>query len=390
MTRARRRDLPAIYDLVSACFPEAPRAIFVAQYERDSTMRLRHARIGREDGRVLAHVRIFARRMLVRGVPVAAGGIGAVATAADARDAGHATALLREAIDQMRRDSIAVSFLFTGIPGFYERLGWRVVREPELSADAREAAALAHDPAVRVRAATGADLGAMLRIYRRASAGGTGAIVRTARTWRDATAWLDEDASFVAQVRGAPVAYLRSRARHFGRQILEAEHLPGHAGAIAALVAAAGQRAAEDGAPLVTLAPEGHALALALQTLPSTRSTPHVRFPEMLRIIDLRTLLDALMPWLRARAAGHRGGKLVLGLRAPDEQRAAVVFEGASARIASVRAEIELDEAGTLRALFGQARASSLVRPRPPAGVARRLDALLPETPLRFWNSDRI
>ncbi len=81
---ARRSDLPRIYDLLDVAFPEAPHELFVNQIECDSTFRLRHARVAVEGSTIVAHARVFARLMLARGVPVAAAGVGAVATHPDA------------------------------------------------------------------------------------------------------------------------------------------------------------------------------------------------------------------------------------------------------------------------------------------------------------------
>lgn len=388
---ARRRDLPAIYDVLEQAFTDAPISLFVAQTEGDSTLRMRHARVAVDGGRVVAHVRIFARRMLVRGVPVAAGGIGSVASHPDARGGGLPTALLRDAIDVMRSDNVPVSFLFTGIPQFYERVGYRTVREPSFVADAGEVASIAHDGGYALRAIDGDDTPALLTLYRRATAGTTGAIVRTARTWRDAQAWLAEDAAapLVAEWNGRTVAYMRARDRDYGYHLLEAEHAPGHAAAIAPLLAAAGRRAVALGRSVVTVAPAGHALAVALRSLPSTRETDDVRYPMMMRIISLRALIDALLPHLASRADTHRGAAFSLGLRAPGDSLTLDV-RGATARIGRGMPQYTLDEGATLDALLGQRRAGALLRPRAPAEVRRRVDALLPETPLHFWNSDRI
>lgn len=279
---ARKADLPAVYDLLERAFPEAPRALFVAQTEGDSTFGLHHARVAIIDGQVAGYVRIFARTMLVRGVPVAAGGIGSVATRSDARGGGIATAL-RDAIAEMWERGMAVSFLFTGISAFYKRLGFRIVREPYFEADAREAAATPHTGLYDVRAMTERDVPRLLAIYRRSIAGGTGAIARTARTWRDAAHWLAEydGGCFVAERNGVPVAYLRSRCRTYGHQILEAECAPRHDGAVPALLAAAGRHALEHRERLVMLAPDDHPLATALRALPATRETAAVRFPMM-------------------------------------------------------------------------------------------------------------
>lgn len=272
---ARRRELRHVYDLLARAFPDAPRKTFVAQTEHDSTYRRRHARVAVEDGRVLAYVRIFARTMLVRGEPVAAGGIGWVATHPDARGRGLATALMRDAIDVMRREDMRLSFLFTGIPAFYERLGYRIVPQHQLQADAAEAASVIPSSRHRLRRMFRRDVPALLEIYRTATAGTTGAVVRTERTWRDAQRWIAEDREgcFIALERRCPIAYVRSRCRPWGHEIIEMEFHPGHEDAATTLLRAVGWRASHHDEPLVALVSPPHPLAEALQSLQSTRET---------------------------------------------------------------------------------------------------------------------
>ncbi len=390
---ARRDDLPAIYDLLEQCFPEAPRTLFVAQTEADSTFRLRHARVAVLDSRIAGYVRIFARTMRVRGVPLPAGGIGSVATAPDARHAGIASMLMRDAIERMRRDGIAVSFLFTGIPGFYERLGYRIVREPFFTADAAEAAALAAPSLYDVRPATDADLPGLVALHRAATAGTTGSVYRTRRQWRDAQHWLAEtpgEAS-IAELHGRIVAYTRTRCRTYGHEIMELEHRPGHAEAVPQLVAAASRLALAHGEPLVTVAPESHQLAVALATLRSTRATTDVRYPMMMRIVSLEATLRALLPYLTTRAAGHPGPPFRARLHTIDESAVIDVRpRSVTLRANSAPAEVDLDPAATLDALLGQRLPSRSARPRPAPELRRRLDAQFPPAPLHFWNSDRV
>lgn len=292
---ARKSELPEVCNLLALAFDEAAPQMFVDQTERDSTFQLRHARVAIVDGHVAGYVRIFARTMLVRGVPLAAGGIGSVATHPDARHAGTATALMRDAIEQMRREGMALSFLFTGIPAFYERLGYRTVREPYFEADANEAAAIAEARLYDIRPMTAADDRTIIRIRTRAIAGTTGAVVHTLRTLRDDRHWLDEDADgcLIAERTGLPVAYLRSRCRPYGHQILEAEWLPGHVGAIASLLAATGRRAASHGESIVALAPDDHPLSTALRTLPATIEQSTFRYPMMVLALTSDRTIDA-------------------------------------------------------------------------------------------------
>ena len=285
---ARRSDLPAIYRLLAEAFPEAPH-LFVPQTEHDPTFRFRHARVAIVDGRVVAYVRTFARRMLVRGVPLSAGGIGSVATSPDVRNSGYATLLLEDANREMERDGMAISFLFTGIPGFYERLGYRVVPEPYFEMSRAEVARSLDAHRHEVRAIRPADAPQLLVIYRRAIAGKTGAILRTRRAWD--VPWLEETAGFVAtDSSGEVVGYIRSRCRPPGRpglshQILEAECMPGADGAIEDLLAAVARYPCDCGDKISVLAPDASALAHTLRRIGGTAESPLFEHPMMLRPI---------------------------------------------------------------------------------------------------------
>ncbi|MEX0749455.1 MAG: GNAT family N-acetyltransferase [Dehalococcoidia bacterium] len=391
---ARPGDLPQIYDVLNAAF-DTPIELFMAQTERDSTCRWRHARVAEVDGRIVAHVRVFARTMLVRGAPVRAGGIGSVATLPQHEGSGYATVLLYDAIQEMHRLGMVVAYLFTDRVSFYERVGFRVVEQPGFRVRPQEAAATPVDGIYAIRPVEPDDVASLLRIYRTATVGTSGAIVRTESIWRDAQTWLGEDHAgcVVAERAGRPVAYLRARSRPDDYQILEGEHMPGHDPAIAPLLATAGRRAKALRAPLVASVPGDHALATALRSLPSTTwstGIDHVAHPMMMRVVSLDRLLDALLPQIRDRARTHRGEPFSLTLHAPDGEQATLAVSGASVSIRRRNGAYALDEAGTLAALLGQRRATKLVRPRPPADAARRIDSLFRQAPLHFWNSDRI
>jgi hypothetical protein len=131
-------------------------------------------------------------------------------------------------------------------------------------------------------------------------------------------------------------------------------------------------------------------LSTILRDLPSTRETTHVQHPMMARIVSLDALIGALSgPW-SALARTTPGPPFTLVITAPGGQSRTLNVRAASLRAIRGRATYSLNEAATFDAIFGQRCASDLVRPRPPAEVRRRIDALLPETALHFWNSDRI
>ena len=286
---ARRKDLPAVYDLLGISFT-TPREYFVNQTEKDATYRLGQTRIVEMDGRIVSHVRIFHRQMLVRGVALPVGGVGSVATHPDYRRHGFATALLQDAIERMERAGYALSFLWTGLAPFYERLGWRVVLQPIYTARPEEAARLSTAATVSVRPLASADLSAVARIYRRATEGGTGAIVRTLRYWRDHMTWVDDDPEgfLVAERRGQVVAYVRSKAEVGNHlRLLEGEVLPGAESALKILVAELGRLAVRRRLTSVLgIIPPGHPLSQLLESLPSTYVATNIALPTMIRPIS--------------------------------------------------------------------------------------------------------
>jgi aminoglycoside 2'-N-acetyltransferase I len=76
-----------------------------------------------EDGEILAHAAVVPRTLHTGGIDVPTGYVEVVATWPAHRRRGHATAVMREVNDHIDR-SFALGALSTGIPGFYERLGW--------------------------------------------------------------------------------------------------------------------------------------------------------------------------------------------------------------------------------------------------------------------------
>ncbi len=282
--------------VLETAFPEASPETFKAQVERDSTFRLRQARVAMADGRLVGCLRIFSRTMLVRGVPIKVGGIGSVATLPRARGAGIATALLGDAIEVMRAEGMALSFLFTGIPAFYERLGYEIVREPYFEALKTDITSRKHHAwyYTAPQMDLSKDMRQLLAIYRAAIVGSTGSIVRTKQTWLDTRWWVDlVSRAWVARRDGEPVAYIRSRCREYGHQILEAECRSGHEDAVRQLV----EITAYNGCAcerIVALAPHAHPLAVALRALPSTVETTDVRYPMMMRVISEPLLREQL------------------------------------------------------------------------------------------------
>jgi GNAT superfamily N-acetyltransferase len=125
--RARADEESATTDLWAACLPVPIERL---RYEhRIDPDRLRRTFVAVDPtGEVLSAV-AYARRQLrdAAGRPRLVGAVTCVATRESARGQGHARRLLDFALAGMRDEGCAWSILFTDVPGYYERLGWRAM-----------------------------------------------------------------------------------------------------------------------------------------------------------------------------------------------------------------------------------------------------------------------
>jgi GNAT superfamily N-acetyltransferase len=403
---ARPADMPAAYELLSLCFPDARPDLFRRQTEHDSTFRWRHARVVEVDGAVVGYLRIFDRRMWLRGARLRgarlrAAGIGSVATHPDYRRRGLATALLRDTLAFLRREGYHLSFLGTEIAApFYERLGWRIVRQPSHGAPAAEAAGLPERPGLTIRPFVPSDLAAVARIHARATRGRTGAVVRSLRYWTDHLSWIDDDpGGFLVATAGRRgiAAFVRSRSERWASTlvVLDAHCRAGAEACLAPLLGALGRYAVGQGLKGVQASlPEGHPLAAAFARLPSAGVTTDTRFPLMMRVVDLPGLLQPLTPLLAERLGATKARAACLAFEEDGERTYLCVGpEGVrlARRPAGEVASVTPGEAVTL--LLGQKNVREALAPSadlPSEGALSALGQLLPRETLHFCTADRI
>ena len=91
--RASAEDVEPILDLLA--FYERPRSYFEPFYLSDPSYRPEHSWVADQDGRLVAHLRIFDRSVRVGGVGLRIAGVGNVITAPEYRGHGYAGQLLR-------------------------------------------------------------------------------------------------------------------------------------------------------------------------------------------------------------------------------------------------------------------------------------------------------
>jgi predicted acetyltransferase len=395
--------MPAAYELLSLCFPNTCPDLFRRQTEHDSTFRWRHGRVIEVDGAVVGYLRIFDRRMWLRGARLRAAGIGSVGTHPDYRRRGLATALLRDTLALLRRDGYHLSFLGSEVAAsFYERLGWRIVRQPSHGAPTAEAARLPDRQAgLTIRPFAPSDLTAVARIHARATRGRTGAVARSLRYWTDHMSWMDDDAGggflVAASGRRGIAAFVRSRSERWAStlMVLDAHCRAGAEACLTTLLGALGRYAVSQGLKGIQASlPEGHPLADAFAELPSAGVTTEVRFPFMMRVMNLPDLLRRLAPLLGERLPAVNARPVSVGFDEDGERtylRIARNGVQVAARPAGEVVPVAPGEAVTL--LVGQQGVRDVLAPAagpPSEGALSALEQLLPRQTLHFCNADGI
>jgi predicted N-acetyltransferase YhbS len=127
-------DLPQVIDLLDTIF-RREKGIVDQSVLSDFPLvfaagNLQNCRVICHDGRVISHAAVWPRTMMIDGHRVGVGIIVLVATARDARHRGHAAALMKDLQDSMPALGCDIGLLWTGVPGFYQRLGWTLNSPP--------------------------------------------------------------------------------------------------------------------------------------------------------------------------------------------------------------------------------------------------------------------
>jgi len=299
--RAGPGDVDAILDLLVEY--GLPRAYFEPLYLADRSYRPGQSWIAEQDGQLVAHLRVYDRRIRLHGVAVRIAGVGNVITGRAFRGQGYAGRLLAATAAGAAADGFAYSLLWTHLPVLYERYGWALIDQPAVRAT------MPAPPITRTRARIvpfqPADLPDTMRLYEATNARRTGPTVRSPDYWRAQLSWLGEDPGGFLLARrqdGSLGAYVRSRRRNGDVEILELGLAPEDLDLGRALVARVAQR---------------HGGQLQARLPPSlmdvvSRGEPDVEDDSRFMgcVVSLQLLVQALLPVLRGRlnAAGLRGG----------------------------------------------------------------------------------
>ena len=110
---------------------EAAHPRYWSYIHEEPTYRLDQSRIVFDQGRIVAHLRVWDRCIRLRGEVLRVGGIGSVMTHPECLGQGYASALLRDTEDYLLEGGYDLGMLFTIIgTAFYDRLGWIPIALP--------------------------------------------------------------------------------------------------------------------------------------------------------------------------------------------------------------------------------------------------------------------
>lgn len=384
--RAIRLDeLEACLDVWDAAFEETPREYFRKYFTGDPWFQPEYTRCAFEGKRMVSALQIVRREVRVGQVTLTMGGIANVGTVPAYRSKGYSTQLLRDAIAVMEREGFDFSMLFTGIHGFYTRLGWESLPVTVISAEIREELP-APEGGYRIRPLADTDLESICACYEQCNAGRSFTVVRSPAYLRGWMGWEErtpEDV-FVAEAAGKLVGYIAAPVND-ALSITEIGWLPAYAECVYSLMLHVARRAREREVAQARLyLPRDPVLMGAIRAL-FHRLSWHEEMP-MVRLIRLQPLVNKLLPELsrRVRLVGAKG---TVRLRLPTGTTGLRATGDEVVRDANALPEVTLSQAQFLGLVMGVAGADELPEPLPPQTRAL-LNVLFPRQPAVYWRWD--
>ena len=198
--------------LWSSVFPEDA-AYFAERLAAEGDCGLETTWLALVDGQIVSAAQVFPYWAQLGQTSVRIGGIGNVATRPDYRGRGLAQAILNAQIHWMGANGVAVSILYTGIPAFYEPLGWRIAPREVLVVEGPALAALNAEPqtSYEVNQYRTSDAEEVCRLYEAFNAGRSGSRIRDLTyVHASSTRTLRRGAFLLARRNGRLAGYVRA------------------------------------------------------------------------------------------------------------------------------------------------------------------------------------
>ncbi|MDO8589479.1 MAG: GNAT family N-acetyltransferase [Armatimonadota bacterium] len=362
---------------------------FVHYVRGDPWFKNDYCRVYLDNGRIVSALNICRREVRVGSVTLTMGGIGNVGTDPEYRGKGYSSQVLRDAALVMRDDGMDFSILYTGINGFYERLGWRTLPVPYLWGKLRAAESSGGPYTIR-HYDVGKDAAALLRIYDQFNAGLLMSAVRTEHYWRKFClheyhpAWT----ILLAENDSQPVAYTMTRVAENMLVFDELGYLSGHEQGLGVLMRKAAEDALDKSASEVRVEPATDETVTALASeIARGFEFRHTNY-GMVLFFDLNRTFSRLLPELdkRVQATGLAGSVTIdtevgsIGLRSDGAGIAIVATSDTDSRA-------KLTQPDLARLIFGMGPVQD-VKSEVAEPARQFLSTLFPPRPFVYWHAD--
>lgn len=290
------------------------------------------------DGRIVSHLHLTERQIRFGSVTIPVNGVIWVGTLPEFRGMGFAQNLMRLASERGKESGAAVQVLTTGMPQFYQPLGWGICGRqttaqimsrnlPQVSDGVVDGRAAWH-----VRPWRQVELGDLMSLYEIQFSRTTGSVIRTEEYWRWMIGRRYAHVIWVACLGEAVKGYAFIK----DHKILEIAVDPAHPQALRSLLSRVRAEALERAYPEVTVAaPSDHPVVEVVREASGRvlDQDLHEGSASMYHIPDVGRFLRGILPELARRAAEAKCPlPLELGIT-NDDERWLIHIQGKHSRV---------------------------------------------------------
>jgi ribosomal protein S18 acetylase RimI-like enzyme len=330
-------DHEAIYQTLLHVFHGPDRDSFLGAIN-DPVYRPDQRILAKVDGRIVSHLHLTERRVRFGSITIPVNGVMWVGTLPEFRGMGFAQNLMRLASERGKESGVAVQVLTTGMPRFYNALGWGTCGRqttavtmsrnlPQVSDGVVEGRASWH-----VRPWRQVELGDLMSLYEQQFARTTGAVVRSEEYWRWMIGRRYAHVIWVACLGEAVKGYAFIK----DHRILEIAVDPAYPQALRSLLGRVRAEALERAYPEVSVAaPANHPVIESIREASGRVFDQDVYdgSASMYHIPDLGRFLKTILPELDRRVAEAKATlPLELGISTEDE-RWMIHIQGKQSRV---------------------------------------------------------
>lgn len=385
-----RTELEAVYELLGQSF-SVGRDYFQERLDFDSTYALSTTWVGLQQERITSTIQIFPLHCRIEDAVVKVGGIGSVATAAEAQGQGQGRKMLERLSGWMEQQEYDLSLLFAVINPYYEKAGWITLPEDMYEWD-REVIEPSPPAGIDICPFELSDIEDLREIYNQFNANRTSTMIRPEAYWYDRLNWPKWKAStcLVALRNGIPVAYgnISQAAADGTSNIEELCYLDGAESAVIPLLQALLEQRPE-AVRFISFLPEDHYLSQALVSLGARKTAAGYMMWKLIRFQPLLVKLKDVLQSRWQKDKAYAGNSFHLALEC-EGQSAYLHYEAGQIAIESEPRSTQ----DYSRIVFTQLELITLLLRGYDASVSENpadpvLQVLFPKQPSVFYSLDR-